>query len=132
MSSKKFNFDYSNDNDKSFEKKTNDFNINYKNNEIVDETNNTEKKFKKNINTFNEDRVKETFTLNNNIKFNIDIGSNLRKAKSSRFNENDYNKKGENNNKQNYDINFTKYNDYTLNSDNLLTSNLMNENYSNF
>ena len=90
------------------------------------------KRIKKNINKFNESRIKETFSLNDNVKFNIDIGSNLRKAKSSRFNKSDYNKKGNNINKQNYDIDFGKYNDYTIDSNNLLTSNLINDNFSNF
>lgn len=129
MSDKKFSFDYS-DNNK---------NISENEKFQKDSHNNIKQKKKNNqlvfndFNKTNEILLENNFDLSRQSKFNIDIGNDLRKSKSSRFDSTDFDRNGNYINKKLLNINFTKFNDYTDEKiTDLVPLNSLEENYSNF
>ena len=129
MSDKKFKFNYSDvkknisENQKLEKESFSNVRQSKKNNKVV-------------FNDFNktsEILLENNFDLSRQSKFNIDIGNDLRKSKSSRFDSTDYDKNGNYINKKLLNIKFTKFNDYTNESSNeLVPLNSLEENYSNF
>ena len=129
MSDKKFKFDYGDvkknisENQKLEKESFNNLRQNKKNNKVVFND----------FNKTNEILLENNFDLSRQSKFNIDIGNDLRKSKSSRFDSTDFDKNGNYINKKLLNIKFTKFNDYTNESSNeLVPLNSLEENYSNF
>ena len=129
MSEKKFKFDYGDikknlsENQKCEKESFNNVRQSKKNNKVVFND----------FNKTNEILLENNFDLSRQSKFNIDIGNDLRKSKSSRFDSTDYDKNGNYINKKLLNIKFTKFNDYTNESNNeLVPLNSLEENYSNF
>ena len=129
MSEKKFKFDYGDikknlsENQKCEKESFNNVRQSKKNNKVVFND----------FNKTNEILLENNFDLSRQSKFNIDIGNNLRKSKSSRFDSTDFDKNGNYINKKLLNIKFTKFNDYTNESNNeLVPLNSLEENYSNF
>ena len=129
MSDKKFKFDYGDvkknisENQKLEKESFNNLRQNKKNNKVVFND----------FNKTNEILLENNFDLSRQSKFNIDIGNDLRKSKSSRFDSTDFDKNGNYINKKILNIKFTKFNDYTNESSNeLVPLNSLEENYSNF
>jgi hypothetical protein len=129
MSEKKFKFDYGDikknlsENQKCEKESFNNVRQSKKNNKVVFND----------FNKTNEILLENNFDLSRQSKFNIDVGNNLRKSKSSRFDSTDYDKNGNYINKKLLNIKFTKFNDYTNESNNeLVPLNSLEENYSNF
>jgi hypothetical protein len=129
MSDKKFKFNYSDvkknisENQKLEKESFNNVRQSKKNNKVV-------------FNDFNktsEILLENNFDLSRQSKFNIDIGNDLRKSKSSRFDSTDYDKNGNYINKKLLNIKFTKFNDYTNESSNeLVPLNSLDDNLANF
>ena len=85
------------------------------------------------FNKTNEILLENNFDLSRQSKFNIDIGNDLRKSKSSRFDSTDFDKNGNYINKKLLNIKFTKFNDYTNESSNeLVPINSLDDNLANF
>ena len=129
MFDKKFKFDYGDvkknisENQKLEKESFNNLRQNKKNNKVVFND----------FNKTNEILLENNFDLSRQSKFNIDIGNDLRKSKSSRFDSTDFDKNGNYINKKLLNIKFTKFNDYTNESSNeLVPLNSLEENYSNF